>query len=59
MRFVSGCPTRTHREDCRELARPESRWAYPDPGMVAVTIVAAVGAAGLIVAQRTIWPVMA
>jgi hypothetical protein len=27
-----------------------------DPGMVAVTIVAAVGAAGLLVAQRTIWP---
>jgi uncharacterized membrane protein YeaQ/YmgE (transglycosylase-associated protein family) len=33
-----------------------SRWVSPDPGMVAVTIVAAVGAAGLIVAQRTIWP---
>jgi uncharacterized membrane protein YeaQ/YmgE (transglycosylase-associated protein family) len=31
----------------------------PDPGMVAVTIVAVVGAAGLIVAQRKIWPVIA
>jgi hypothetical protein len=28
----------------------------PDPGMVGVTIVTAVGAAGLIVARRTIWP---
>ena len=34
----------------------QSRWVSPDPGMVAVTLVAAVGAAGLIVAQRTIWP---
>jgi uncharacterized membrane protein YeaQ/YmgE (transglycosylase-associated protein family) len=33
----------------------EGRWVSPDPDMVAVTIVAAVGAAGLIVAQRTIW----
>ena len=31
-------------------------WASPDPGLVAVTIVAAVGAAGLIVVQRKIWP---
>jgi uncharacterized membrane protein YeaQ/YmgE (transglycosylase-associated protein family) len=31
----------------------------PDPGMVAVTIVAVVGAAGLIVAQRKIWPIIA
>jgi uncharacterized membrane protein YeaQ/YmgE (transglycosylase-associated protein family) len=34
----------------------QSRWVAPDPGLVAVTIVAAVGAAGLIVAQRTIFP---
>jgi uncharacterized membrane protein YeaQ/YmgE (transglycosylase-associated protein family) len=34
----------------------QSQWVSPDPGLVAVTIVAAVGAAGLIVAQRTIWP---
>jgi len=31
----------------------------PDPGLVAVTLVAAVGAAGLIVAQRKIWPLIA
>lgn len=31
----------------------------PDPGLVAVTFVAAVGAAGLIVAQRKIWPIIA
>ena len=36
----------------------QSRWVSPDPGLVAVTIVAAVGAAGLIVAQRKIWPAM-
>jgi hypothetical protein len=30
----------------------------PDPGLVAVTFVAAVGAAGLIVAQRKIWPII-
>jgi uncharacterized membrane protein YeaQ/YmgE (transglycosylase-associated protein family) len=29
------------------------------PGLVAVTFVAAVGAAGLIVAQRKIWPIIA
>jgi uncharacterized membrane protein YeaQ/YmgE (transglycosylase-associated protein family) len=34
----------------------QSQWVSPDPGMVAVTLVAAVGAAGLIVAQRTIFP---
>jgi uncharacterized membrane protein YeaQ/YmgE (transglycosylase-associated protein family) len=34
----------------------QSRWVAPDPGIVVVTIVAAVGAASLIVAQRTIWP---
>jgi uncharacterized membrane protein YeaQ/YmgE (transglycosylase-associated protein family) len=37
----------------------QSRWVSPDPGLVAVAIVAAVGAAGLIVAQRKIWPAMA
>ena len=36
----------------------QSRWVSPDPGMVAATLVAAVGAAGLIVAQRTICPAM-
>jgi uncharacterized membrane protein YeaQ/YmgE (transglycosylase-associated protein family) len=30
----------------------------PDPGLVAVTLVAAVGAAGLVVAQRKIWPII-
>jgi len=34
----------------------QTRWISPDPGLVAVSIVAAVGAAGLIVAQRKIWP---
>jgi uncharacterized membrane protein YeaQ/YmgE (transglycosylase-associated protein family) len=34
----------------------QSWWVSPDPGIVAVTLVAALGAAGLIVAQRTIWP---
>jgi len=34
----------------------QTRWVSPDPGMVAVTLAAAVGAAGLIVAQRKIWP---
>ena len=37
----------------------QSRWVSPDPGMVAVILVAAVGAAGLIVAQRTIFPARA
>jgi uncharacterized membrane protein YeaQ/YmgE (transglycosylase-associated protein family) len=37
----------------------QSRWVYPDPGLMAVTIVAAVGAAGLILAQRTIFPARA
>jgi uncharacterized membrane protein YeaQ/YmgE (transglycosylase-associated protein family) len=31
----------------------------PDPGLVAVTFVAAVGAASLILAQRKIWPIIA
>ena len=34
----------------------QSQWVAPDPGLVAGTLVAAVGAAGLIVAQRTIFP---
>ena len=33
-----------------------SQWADPNPSLVAVVFVAAVGAAGLIVAQRTIFP---
>jgi uncharacterized membrane protein YeaQ/YmgE (transglycosylase-associated protein family) len=37
----------------------QSRWVSPDPGLMAVTIVAAVGAAGLIVAQRAIFPARA
>ena len=31
----------------------------PDPGLIAVTFVAAVGAASLILAQRKIWPIIA
>jgi uncharacterized membrane protein YeaQ/YmgE (transglycosylase-associated protein family) len=34
----------------------QSQWVPPSPSLVAVTIVAAVGAAGLIIAQRTILP---
>mgnify|MGYP003403516673 FL=1 len=34
----------------------QSQWVSPDPGLVAGTLVAAIGAAGLIVAQRTIFP---
>ena len=34
-------------------------WASPDPGQVAMIFVAAAGAAGLIVAQRTIFPARA
>jgi uncharacterized membrane protein YeaQ/YmgE (transglycosylase-associated protein family) len=37
----------------------ESLWASPDPGLITVVVVAALGAAGLIVAQRKIWPGMA
>jgi uncharacterized membrane protein YeaQ/YmgE (transglycosylase-associated protein family) len=37
----------------------QSQWVAPDPDLMAVTIVAAVGAAGLIVAQRTILPARA
>lgn len=37
----------------------QSQWVVPDPSLMAVTIVAAVGAAGLIVAQRTIFPARA
>ena len=34
----------------------QSYWAAPEPGLVAVMIIAALGAGGLIVAQRTILP---
>jgi uncharacterized membrane protein YeaQ/YmgE (transglycosylase-associated protein family) len=34
----------------------QSQWVAPDPGLVAGILVAAGGAAGLIVAQRTIFP---
>ncbi len=34
----------------------QSQWVSPDPGLVAVIVVAAIGAGGLIVAQRKIWP---
>jgi uncharacterized membrane protein YeaQ/YmgE (transglycosylase-associated protein family) len=34
----------------------QSQWVSPDPGVVAVILVAAVGATSLIVAQRTIFP---
>jgi uncharacterized membrane protein YeaQ/YmgE (transglycosylase-associated protein family) len=37
----------------------QSRWVAPDPGLFAMILVAAVGAAGLIVAQRTIFPARA
>jgi uncharacterized membrane protein YeaQ/YmgE (transglycosylase-associated protein family) len=37
----------------------QSQWVVPDPGLVAVILVAAGGAAGLIVAQRTISPARA
>jgi uncharacterized membrane protein YeaQ/YmgE (transglycosylase-associated protein family) len=37
----------------------QSPWVSPEPGLVAVIVVAAVGAAGLIVAQRTIFPARA
>ena len=37
----------------------QSQWAFPDPGLVAVILVAATGAAGLIVAQRAIFPARA
>ena len=37
----------------------QSRWVAPDPGLVAMILVAAVGAASLIVAQRTIFPARA
>jgi uncharacterized membrane protein YeaQ/YmgE (transglycosylase-associated protein family) len=36
-----------------------TRWASAEPGMVAASIAAAIGAAGLIVAQRRIWPAIA
>jgi uncharacterized membrane protein YeaQ/YmgE (transglycosylase-associated protein family) len=34
----------------------QSQWVAPNPSLVAATLVAAAGAAGLIVAQRTIFP---
>ena len=34
----------------------QSPWVSPEPGLVTVMVVAAVGAAALIVAQRTIFP---
>jgi uncharacterized membrane protein YeaQ/YmgE (transglycosylase-associated protein family) len=34
----------------------QSQWAAPAPSLMAVTLVAAVGATGLIIAQRTIFP---
>jgi hypothetical protein len=37
----------------------ERLWAAPDPGLVAMSFVAALGAAGLIIAQRTIFPARA
>lgn len=37
----------------------QSQWIAPDPSLVAGTLVAAVGAAGLIVFQRTIFPARA
>ena len=37
----------------------QSQWVVPDPALIAVILVAAVGAAGLIVAQRTIFPARA
>ena len=37
----------------------QSQWVAPDPGLVAVILVAAGGAAGLIVAQRAIFPARA
>jgi uncharacterized membrane protein YeaQ/YmgE (transglycosylase-associated protein family) len=37
----------------------QSQWVAPDPDLGAATLVAAVGAAGLIVAQRTIFPARA
>jgi uncharacterized membrane protein YeaQ/YmgE (transglycosylase-associated protein family) len=37
----------------------QSQWVSPDPGLVMGTLVAAVGAAGLLVAQRTIFPARA
>jgi hypothetical protein len=34
----------------------QSHWVAPNPSLVAVACVAAVGAMGLIIAQRTIFP---
>ena len=37
----------------------QSQWVAPDPSLMAVIFVAAVGATGLIIAQRTIFPARA
>jgi len=34
----------------------QSQWPSPDPSLMAATVVAACGAAGLIIAQRTVFP---
>jgi uncharacterized membrane protein YeaQ/YmgE (transglycosylase-associated protein family) len=34
----------------------QSQWVPPEPGLVTMMVVAAVGAGGLIAAQRTIFP---
>lgn len=34
----------------------QSQWAAPDPSLMAATVVAACGAAGLIFAQRAVFP---
>jgi uncharacterized membrane protein YeaQ/YmgE (transglycosylase-associated protein family) len=34
----------------------QSQWIVPNPSLLAVTLVAAIGSAGLIIAQRTIFP---
>jgi uncharacterized membrane protein YeaQ/YmgE (transglycosylase-associated protein family) len=34
----------------------QSQWVAPNPSLVTTTLAAAVGAAGLIIAQRTIFP---
>jgi len=34
----------------------QSQWPSPDPSLMAATVVAACGAAGLIIAQRAVFP---
>ncbi len=36
----------------------QSQWVAPNPSLMAATFVAAVGATGLIIAQRTIFPAL-